>query len=403
VRPFPTAIEGTDGRLWFATESGVAWLDPTNIKRNRLPPPVQIRAVSAGGRRYGPGNRIALPAGTADLQIAYTASSLTMPDRVRFRYRLAGTDTAWQEPGGRREAYYTNLKPGSYRFQVIAANEDDIWNEAGASIEFDIPPTFTQTKAFLVLCVAAAAIVALLLAQWRQRRMARVIRKEFEATLAERARVARELHDTLLGDMAGVAMQLSAGARRAAASDGANTALGELLADLSGQVQRSLVEARRSVTAMRTQAPDEEPPLHEQLATAAHRTFAETGIAVHVEHAGSQRPYPPNVQSEIVGIATEAMVNARHHAGCRTVTVTCSYAPRELHVRVRDDGRGFDLAQGTPAGHWGLVGMRERAASIGARFSVTSAATVGTEVVLVVPGGPGRWTWWNKSVPPKQT
>jgi ligand-binding sensor domain-containing protein len=213
VRPFPTAIEGTDGRLWFATESGVAWLDPTNIKRNRLPPPVQIRALSAGGRRYGPGKRIALPAGITDLQIAYTASSLTMPDRVRFRYRLAGADTAWQEPSGRREAYYTNLRPGSYRFQVVAANEDDIWNEAGASIEFDIPPTFTQTKAFIVLCVATAVIVALLLAQWRQRRMARVIRTEFEATLAERARVARELHDTLLGDMAGVAMQLSAGAR----------------------------------------------------------------------------------------------------------------------------------------------------------------------------------------------
>jgi signal transduction histidine kinase len=150
---------------------------------------------------------------------------------------------------------------------------------------------------------------------------------------------------------------------------------------------------------MRTQAPDEEPPLHEQLATAAHRIFAETGIAAQVEHAGSQRPYPPNVQSEIVGIATEAMANARHHAGCRTVTVTCSYAPRELRVRVRDDGRGFDPAQGTPAGHWGLVGMRERAASIGAQLSVTSSPAAGTEVVLVVPGGPARWTWWNRSVP----
>ena len=398
VRPVPTAIEGTDGRLWFTTESGVAWLDPTNIKRNRLPPPVQIRAVSAGGRRYGPVGRIALPAGTADLQIAYTASSLTMPDRVRFRYRLAGTDTAWQEPGGRREAYYTNLEPGSYRFHVIAANEDDVWNESGASIEFDIPPTFTQTKAFIVLVVGVAVIAALLLAYWRQRQMARALRVQFDATLAERARVARELHDTLLGDMAGVAMQLNAGARRAEASGAANAAIVELLSTLSTQVQRSLVEARRSVTAMRS-APDEEPPLHEQLAGAAQRTFAETGIAAHVEHAGAPRPYPPNVEAEILGIATEAMANARQHAGCKTVTVTCSYAPRALQVRVRDDGRGFDPAQATPTGHWGLVGMRERATSIGAKLSVTSSATAGTEVVLVVPGGPGRWTWWNKSVP----
>jgi len=105
------------------------------------------------------------------------------------------------------------------------------------------------------------------------------------------------------------------------------------------------------------------------------------------------------VEAEILGIATEAMANARQHAGCQTVTVTCSYAPRALQVRVRDDGRGFDPAQATPTGHWGLVGMRERATSIGARLSVTSSATAGTEVVLVVPGGPGRWTWWNKSVP----
>jgi len=402
VRPFPTAIQGTDGRLWFATESGVAWLDPANIKRNANPPPVQIRGVTASGRRYDPTGRVTLPARTTELQIAYTALSLATPDRVRFRYRLSGPNASWEDAGARREAFYTNLRPGSYRFQVIAANEDGIWNESGASLDFDIPATFTQTKAFLVLCVAAAAIAALLLAQWRQRRMARVLRAQFEATLAERARVARELHDTLLGDMAGVAMQLSAGARRAATSDSADTALGSLLVDLSAQVQRSLVEARRSVTAMRTQQPDEEPPLHEQLASVANRTFAETGIAAHVEHAGSPRPYPPNVQSEIVGIATEAMANARHHAGCRTVTVTCSYAPRELRVRVRDDGRGFDPAQGTPAGHWGLVGMRERAASIGAQLSVTSSPAAGTEVVLVVPGGPARWTWWNRSVPSQE-
>ena len=405
VGPFPTAIEGTDGRLWFTTESGVAWLDPTNIRRNTFPPPVQVRTVTAGGRRYGLGSRIALPAGTTDLQIAYTAASLTAPDRVRFRYRLAGSDTAWQEPGGRREAYYTNLRPGSYRFQVVAANEDDIWNVAGASIEFDIPPTFTQTKAFIVLCAAVALIVGLLLAQWRQRRMARLLRKEFEATLAERARVARELHDTLLGDMAGVAMQLNAGARRIAAESGGNgnASVVELLTTLSTQVQRALVEARRSVTAMRTSSPDETPPLHTQLANAAQRTFAETGIAARVEPVGSPRQYPPNVESEIVGIVSEAMANARQHAGCQKVTVTCSYTPRELHVRIHDDGRGFDPSQGTPAGYWGLVGMRERATSIGARLSVTSAPAAGTEVVLVVPGGPGRWTWWNRSVPSKQT
>jgi len=403
VRPLPTAIQGTDGRLWFTTETGVTWIDPMHIRRNGLAPPVQIREVSAAGKRYAGAGRVRLPKRTTQLQIGYTALSLAMPDRVRFQYRLTGVDTVWADAATRREAFYTNLGPGSYRFQVIAANEDGVWNEAGASVELEIPPTFTQTRAFVVLLVSAGVGAVWLLALWRQRQTSRALRAQFDATLAERARVARELHDTLLGDMAGVAMQLNAGARRAGAGDSGNPAMVELLSTLSTQVQHSLVEARRSVTAMRTQAPDELPPLHAQLEIAAQRTFAGTAIAARVEDAGLARRYPPNVEAEVVGIATEAMTNARQHASCRTVTVTCSYTPRELHVRVRDDGRGFDPAHGTPPGHWGLVGMRERAASIGARISVMSSPSAGTEVTLVVPGGPGRWTWWNRSVTSDKT
>jgi signal transduction histidine kinase/ligand-binding sensor domain-containing protein len=402
IRPLPTAVQGTDGRLWFATDNGVAWIDPRNIKRNELAPPVQIRSVRASDTTYDVDDRIALPARTTQLQIAYTALSLAMPDRVRFRYRLSGVDTSWAEAGTRREAFYTNLRPGSYRFQVIAANEDGVWNEAGASVMFDIPPTFAQTTTFVALLASAGVGAVCLLALWRQRQISRALRAQFEGQLAERARVARELHDTLLGDMAGVAMQLTAGARRVGASHDGTAAIVELLSTLSSQVQHSLVEARRSVSAIRTE-PNDSTPLHARLESAAHRTFAETGIAAHVEHTGAPRPYPPAVEAEILGIATEAMTNARRHAGCRTVTVTCGYAPRELCVRVRDDGQGFDPSKATPTGHWGLVGMRERAATIGARLAVTSAPSAGTEVVLVLPGGPGRWTWWNRSVPSSRT
>jgi signal transduction histidine kinase len=151
------------------------------------------------------------------------------------------------------------------------------------------------------------------------------------------------------------------------------------------------------MTSVRT-SPEKLPPLHEQLADAAQRTFAETTIAAHVEPMGSPRQYPPTVEAEIVGIATEAMSNARQHAGCQKVTITCGYAPRELRVRIHDDGRGFDPSQGTPLGQWGLFAMRQRAATIGAQVSVKSTPAAGTEVVLVVPGGPGRWTWWGRPV-----
>jgi ligand-binding sensor domain-containing protein len=127
MQGLPSAIEATDGHLWFAAGTSIAWLDPQNIKRNPLAPPVLIREVSAAGRQYDLRSHVVLPLRTTQLQVRYTAMSHAIPDRVKFRYRLSGVDTAWTEAGTRREAFYTNLKPGSYRFQVIAANEDDVW------------------------------------------------------------------------------------------------------------------------------------------------------------------------------------------------------------------------------------------------------------------------------------
>lgn len=396
IRPFPTAVEGTDGRLWFATDGGVAWIDPANVRRNPLPPPVLIRAVTAAGRRYEAGGRIALPPRTTDLTIAYTGASLGMPHRVQFRHRLTGDDpaAAWEDAGARREARYTNLGPGSYRFHVVAANEDGVWNEDGATVEFAIPATFTQTKAFVTLCLAMAAVSIWLLALWRQSRIARTLRAQFEATLAERTRVARELHDTLLGDMAGVAMQLSAAAHRAETAGAADATVVGLLAGLGAQVQGALAEARRSVTAMR-RTPEEESSLAERLSESAYRTFAGSGIAVNVERAGTPRRYPESAEAEIVRIATEAMTNARQHSGCRRMDVSCTYGRRQLQLRLRDDGRGFDPHEQAPIGHWGLVGMRERAGAIGARLAIASAPGAGTEVLLVVraPARRRRWRW----------
>jgi ligand-binding sensor domain-containing protein len=331
LRPLPTAIEGTDGRLWFLTENGAAWIYPTIIARNTLPPPVQIRALSARDKRYDVEGRVALPARTHHLKITFTALSLSVPDRVRFRYRLAGVDSSWVDAGKRRDAFYSDLEPKPYRFQVIAANEDGVWNDTGAVVEFDIPPTFVQTKAFIVLMVIVAVCVAGLAAFGLSRQMTRT------------RRVVLEPH-------------------------GGAPSLEEL------------------------------PPLHAQLADAARQTFAKSGIAATVEHEGHPRSYPPSVGAQILGIAAEAMANVRKHAACRTVTIDCNYAGRALHVRVRDDGRGFDPEQLTP-GNLGLAGMRERAASIGAKLSVTSARGGGTEILLTVPGGPGRWTWWQGTAP----
>jgi signal transduction histidine kinase/sugar lactone lactonase YvrE len=392
-----TAARAADGTLWFAMLNGVVSYDPDAPPPRSRPPVLSIRSITAdrvplgADRRFGPQPRT--------LAIRYFGVDLTAPDRVRYRYRLDGFDDAWHDAGGRTEAIYTRPGPGTYTFRVMAANEAGTWTAPVSSVRFTVLPSFWQTGWFLAL-VAGVVVIAPAAAAfaWQRRRgrlAAERAQARFEAMLAERTRVARELHDTLLGDMAGVAMQLSAGARRAEASGGADRAVVELLSGLGAQVQRTLVEARRSVTAMRA-GPEELPPLHERLADAAHRAFAGTGIAVHVEHAGPPRTYPPAVEAEVLGIATEAMANAREHAGCRSVTVACGYGPRALRVRVRDDGRGFDPSGPAPAGHWGLVGMRERAASVGATLAVTSAPGAGTEVALVLPTADRRRRWWTR-------
>jgi signal transduction histidine kinase len=380
IRPLGTAVEGTDGRLWFTTQTSIAWLDPRQIRRNLLPPPVQIRTLEADGTQYTTSDRVTLPRRTTALSVAYTALSLAVPERVRFRYRLVGVDTAWQDAGARREAFYTNLRPGAYRFQVIAANDDGVWNTTGAALEFVIPPTFVQTNAFFLLCIAGSATTLWLLVQWRQRRATAAMRARFDATFAERLRVARELHDTLLSGVAGLAMRLDAVAMRARSSSSVDVAA---LDQLREQARLTLTEAREAVVGMRASG-DALVPLSARLANAARRVFAETDVDVRLVVTGPQRRHGQALEEEVLRIAMEAMTNARDHAHGRTVTVTCAYGERELCVRVRDDGRGFDPARAMANGHFGMAGMRERAASIGARLTVTSAPGRGTDVLLVV-------------------
>jgi signal transduction histidine kinase len=363
-------------------------VDPRRVKRNPMPPPVQVRALVANGREYAAAGHVALPPRTTALAISYAALGLGVPERVRFRYRLLGLDTAWQDGGTRREASYTNLGPGEYRFQVVAANEDGVWNNAGAALDLTIPATFAQTPAFLMLCAASAAAVVWLLQHWRQRRATAAIRARFEATLAERARIARELHDTLLSEVTGVAMRLDAAAvasRGSAAPPGADAST---LAAIRDQVYAALAGARRSVIAMRaltSEAPEyDRPLLPGRLKEAARRIYAGSHIELRVDHQGVPRPYPPAAEDEVLRIASEAMTNARRHARCRTVVATCTYGPDGLSVRVRDDGSGFDPALANANGHFGLIGMRERAAAIGARLTVESSPGSGTEVLLVL-------------------
>jgi len=205
-----SAVQGTDGKLWFATTQGVVWVDPENVPSNKLPPPVAIEYLTADQRRYDLVSPVRLPPHIGSLQIHYAALSLSVPERVRFRYRLEGVDRGWQDVETRRDAYYTNLGPGSYTFDVIACNEDGVWNNTGATSVFVIAPAFYQTWWWALLCafVTAAALWGLHL--YRIRLATAQIQTRVGAQLEERERIARELHDTLLQGFHGLMLRFQA-------------------------------------------------------------------------------------------------------------------------------------------------------------------------------------------------
>ena len=168
IYPFPKAVQGTDGRIWFTATRGVAWIDPkSKVLRNALPPPVSITSISANGSLHLQLTDLRLPAHTANLQINYTALSLSVPERVHFRYMLEGSDNDWQAVGTQREAFYTNLGPRHYRFRVIACNSDGVWNNVGASVDFTIAPAWYQTFWFRGASLAVFLVLLWALYQWR--------------------------------------------------------------------------------------------------------------------------------------------------------------------------------------------------------------------------------------------
>jgi len=201
--PYPKTIQGTDGRIWFVATRGVAWIDPKNISKNAIPPPVSITSISADGSSHADLADLRLPARANNIQIDYTALSLSVPERVQFRYKLDGIDREWQDPGTRREAYYSRLPPGRYTFHVIASNNDGIWNTTGAIVPFTIPPAWFQTTWFYTLSAAAGLLLLWFLYQVRVQYIARAISTRFDERLAERTLIARDLHDTLLQTIQG--------------------------------------------------------------------------------------------------------------------------------------------------------------------------------------------------------
>jgi signal transduction histidine kinase len=379
-----TAVRGPDGRLWFLNAGNVAWIDPHHLYRNPVPPPVSIKSLTVEGRALAPAEDRKLGAGISNLQINYTALSLQNPERVKFRYQLEGVDRTWIDAGNRREAYYTRLGPGHYRFHVIAANNDGVWNTTGASLQFEIPPTFLQSRWFTLLCALSAALALWMAYSWRLRRITAAIQNLHEERMAERERIARELHDTLLQGFQGLMLRLQAVADRVKGEPGQAHRLIEQTLERADAV---LEEGRDRVKDLRTTRRTPLDLSEILLRVAQDAQPHPTKVQVTVE--GAMRALQPIVREETEKIGIEAITNALLHAQASTIDVGILFERRRFALRISDDGIGIDHATlnfGRER-HFGLAGMRERARGIRAHFSLTSRRGDGTDIELIISAG----------------
>jgi len=378
--PQPAGWRTNDGRMVFPTAKGIAVVDPRKLLRNSIKPPVFIEDFIVDRSRMGIFNVIGLPAGSRAMEFQYTALSYVHSTRVKFKYMLEGWDHEWVDAGERRVAIYTNLPPGDYKFRVIAANNDGVWNDEGASLSFVLLPYFFQTMWFFFLC--AASMVALAWAVYRLR--LRQIKREFEAVLTERNRIARELHDSLAQGFTSVSMQLEAtSAKLVTAPDSARDHLNQarLL------VRSSLAEARRTVRDLRSEHLDG-ADLSVALKKVAQQLMAGTDTKIDVRASGELSGLSDQIEGALLRVGQEALTNAIKYAQASQIDVRISRIDGKVELTIADNGCGFDPQSGIKSsngGGFGLPGMKERVSQINGELSIESAVGKGTRIYASVP------------------
>jgi signal transduction histidine kinase len=375
----PTAVRGRDGTLAFITGHSVSMVSPGLLADSRPAPAARIEGVVADQHSFSLARDLQLPPRTNRIQIDYTAMTLVAPERVRFRYWLEGFDDDWVDAGHSRQAIYTNLPPGRYRFHVAARNKEGLWSESSPTLGFVVQPSFYQTTWFIggwIVLTGAGLGGAWLL---RVRRL----RRGFALVLTERARVAREIHDTLLQTLVGLTLKIDAVEGQIDSATDVS-AMKRQLASVRRQLQRSIRETRESIRDLRCHALDRRPlgvVLQE-----AGKAICGGRLSFELEVDGKPVRCSSVVEEQLLRIARESISNVVRHADARAVRVALRYSTSGISLSVADDGRGFDpdeVARGRD--HWGVMTMRERAAQIRGQLDIRSRPGEGTVVEVSVP------------------
>jgi signal transduction histidine kinase len=372
-------VRGNDGRLWVATGLGMAVIDPRLLPPTRRPPPPSIESVTADGRAVAPSRDLTLPSGTSTLRIHYGTVNLTSAAKLRFRYMLEGVDDEWVYAGNSREASYTNVPSGNYLFRVSTTANGE-WTEA-ARWAFAVSPPFYRTPSFITLALVGTAL--LLAAAWYLR--LRAVRNQYALVFAERARVSREIHDTLLQSLAAIGVELETIATEL---DSSQTPAREGLRRLRRQVGHCLREARESILELRNNSMKPRA-LVDSLRELAENTTRSKGVTTEFSTTGRPQSSTADAEMQLLRIAQESVRNAVRHGRATQVQIALSFEDDRIRLRISDDGRGFvpdehEAVRGNGE-HLGLLTMRERAARIRGRIDIISSPGRGTTIETSVP------------------
>ena len=389
IGSFNASANTSDGRVWFSSGVVVQMVDPSKLSAKALPAATYIESVAVDRKEIAAADNLKISPHPRELQIDYTSPTFAIPQKVKFRYRLDNYDRDWHDAGTRRQAFYTDLPPGKYSFRVMACNTDGVWNDSAAKLDFSVAPAYYQTNWFLALCAVFFMAFAWAAYQLRLRYLHNQFEMTLEARVGERTRIARDLHDTLLQSFHGLLFRFQA------ARNLLPKRPEEAIEALDGaliRAEQALEEGRHSIQELRPGLSAESDlgqmliATGQELASSKHAEDGSPRFKVIVE--GERRGLAPVIQEEIIRIARELLRNAFKHARAHQIEAEIRYDSDVFRLVVRDDGKGINpkiLKDGGRPGHWGLLGVHERARGIGARLEFWSEAEVGTEVRLTLP------------------
>jgi signal transduction histidine kinase/ligand-binding sensor domain-containing protein len=400
----PSAVIAPNGRIWIATSSTAVYVDPDKISADTVP---AITSIQGFTDNESPRNEASpkIDPGTHTLRIRYFGAYLNAPERVTYRYRLDGQDATWQEVGSRTEAVYTNLRPGTYTFHVAASNGEDVWSAAPSPLRFEVLPSFYQRWWFLSLCFVALLLLIGVAFRMRFEYATTQMRRRLEERAQERMRIARDLHDTLLQGIQGLILCFHSDIEDVPE----DLPVRGMLEKTLNRAEDVIAEGRERVRSLRSEESTGND-LPSALAQVSALVPSKGAPPIEFLVEGEPRSLRAIVYDEIYSIGREAISNALRHANATRIEVEITYGAMHLRMRCRDNGKGMSKQQleaGSPTGHWGFTGMKERASRVGAKLDIWSTVGAGTEVEVNVPAATAyfvstRRRRWEIGLPPSQ-